>query len=216
MSKFLALIVFVTSLTAHAGGLCDWPDPGYKIHEGVASIVDKTEYNKILDQVEKAYAPVFQKLGYTLKIHRSWSDGTVNAQAWWTAKTCNVEMFGGLARWKSITSAGYRQVALHEIGHCLGGPPYFTGENMSVEGQADYYSTSVGCNAVLKVGCKNSSLNLARVLAELGGESKPWRPGPVLPNVTETYQDHPEAQCRLDTFDAGLNKQPRPGCWFYK
>lgn len=210
---FLIYAVTTCAPPVLAEGLCDWPDPGFKIHEVEATGIDKTAYMKVLDQVEAKYQRVFQQLGYRLKVHRSWSDGTVNAQAWWTGTTCNVEMFGGLARYPGITAAGYRLVALHEIGHCLGGYPYYPGEEMSCEGQADYYSTSVGCRT-LGIGCKAAGLNLARALASMSGEARPWRPGPALRPVSRTYCMHPAAQCRLQTYDAGSARAARPACWF--
>lgn len=210
-----SVFIFIALFSVNAfAGLCDWPVPNITIHESQLSGISRAEYDKMLDLVQLKYDPVFKNLRMSLKLHRSWSDGTVNAQAWFTGSTCNVEIFGGLARFPGITSAGVRQAALHEIGHCLGGAPYYTGEDMSVEGQADYYSTAVGCNSVMKVGCKASSLNLASALARMSQEPKPWRPGPQLPEVGKTYEEHPEAQCRLDTYDAGILKASRPRCWF--
>jgi hypothetical protein len=207
------ILALLFSTQVFAKGLCDWPDPGYKIHERSFTGIDQAAYSKVLDQVQAKYDPIFQRLGFSLKLHRSWTDGTINAQAWWTGPTCNVEMFGGLARYPGITAAGYRLVALHEIGHCLGGDPFYPGDNMSCEGQADYYSTLVGCRS-LGIGCKAAGLNLSRALASMSGESRPYRPGPPLNSVSRTYCDHPEAQCRLNTYDAGSSKIARPGCWF--
>ncbi|MCB0351662.1 MAG: hypothetical protein KDD38_10795 [Bdellovibrionales bacterium] len=31
----------------------------------------------------------------------------------------------------------------------------------------------------------------------------------------ETFEGHPEAQCRMDTYVAGALNKPRPGCWYY-
>ena len=212
----LFALIFSTSIFAtsfEAKNLCDWPVPADQIHESARSGITKGLYDQVLNQVERAYHPIFAAKGYRLNMIRSWSDGTVNAQAWWEGSTCNVEMFGGLARWPGITSTAVRQVALHEIGHCLGGSPTYPWDVMSCEGQADYYSTAVGCPA-LGVGCKASSLNLARALASMGGETRPYRPGPQLPAVNVTYCEHPRAQCRLNTYDAGTAKGARPRCWY--
>ena len=210
--KFL-IAAFLFSQMAFAKGICDFPVPPFQIEEHQTTGIDRHAYDHVLDQVEKKYVKVFFDMGYRFSLHRSWSDGTVNAQAWWSGNTCHVEIFGGLARYPGISAAAIRQVTLHEIGHCIGGAPFYPGENMSCEGQADYYSAVVGCKN-LKVGCRNSSKNLARALAKMAGEPKPWRPGPPLPEVNWTYCEHPDAQCRLNTFDAGLLGDPRPRCWF--
>jgi hypothetical protein len=194
-------------------GRCDFPDPGYKIEEHSFTGVSLKEYTEALDLVQNVYAPIFQAQGCKLNIVRSWADGTINAQAWRVSNTCYVEMFGGLARYPTMTKGALIEVALHEIGHHLGGFPYYTGESMSVEGQADYYATKVGMKKV-KVPSADPSLALAVTLAELGGEAVPWRPGPRLPYVSQTMEEHPPAQCRLKTFDAGRLNRTRPRCWF--
>lgn len=217
-SSLLLLSALVMSACAPVyaeKNLCDFPDPGFKIETTDFTGISEASYNKTLDAIEKAYTPIFTAKKYKFKLVRAWSDGTVNAQAWWTGKTCNVEIFGGIARWPGISAAAIKQVALHEIGHCLGGAPKYPGENMACEGQADYYSTLVGCPN-MALNCKASSLNLAKALASMGGEAVPWRPGPKLPSVSQTDCDHPAAQCRLDTYDAGILKAARPGCWFAK
>ena len=223
VALFLSTSLFSISVEAEDQGvernrysdaqLCDWPVPNVLIHETAVTGTTKALYDKVLDQVQRAYDPIFAAKGKRLKIIRSWSDPTVNAQAWWSGSTCNIEMFGGLARWPGITSTAVRQVALHEIGHCLGGAPTYPWDVMSCEGQADYYSTLVGCRE-LGVSCVASSLNLARALASMGGETRPTRPGPQLPSVSWTYCEHPQAQCRLNTYDAGINRGARPRCWF--
>lgn len=210
MIKIL-MVLFV--LPAHAQNLCDFPDPGYKIEASQRSGIVKSEFDRVLDQVESKFAPIFRAKGYRLKIIRSWSNGTVNAQAWWSGSTCNVEMFGGLARFPGISAGAVRQVALHEVGHCIGGPPFYSGFDMSCEGQADYWSTAFGCRT-LGVGCRNSSLNLSKSFARMSGEALPWRPGPGRSPVSRTYCEHPDADCRLKTYDAGIVRGQRPGCWF--
>ena len=59
-------------------------------------------------------------------------------------------MFGGLARHPEMTREGFLLVACHEIGHHLGGYPRFAADTWaSVEGEADYYSTSKCARFVL-------------------------------------------------------------------
>lgn len=198
----------IFSVFAHASnpGLCDWPVPSYKIHELSGTGLKFEEYTEVLDLVEKAYAPIFRAQGTTFKIKRSWSDGTPNAQAWCedsdqlycSGGTAWIEMFGGLARHPFMTKEAFAIVAVHEIGHHLGGFPFYTGEVMSCEGQADYYATRKGMRT-LGLPSKDGSMVLARVLADLSGELRPWRPGPYLRPVSETYEEHPASQCRLRT-----------------
>lgn len=212
----MKLLILATLISIPAKAyMCDWPVPEYTIQSSATSGISREQYDAVLDSVESKMKWTMYLKGLSLKIHRSWSDSTVNAQAWVSGKVCNVEMFGGLARFPGISPEGIRHVALHEIGHCIGGYPFYPNTTLSAEGQADYWSTSVGCQK-MGVACKDSSLNVAIALARMGGESLPKRPSPTLPAVSRTVYTHPKAQCRLNTFDAGLVKSPRPRCWFYK
>lgn len=214
----ITLILLLIS-GAHASqphpGACDFPIPNYEITTLARTGISFNEFSHALNVVEAAYAPAFKKWGCPLYVVRSWNDPTPNAQAWRTSRGCFIEMFGGLARHPEMTYAAFMQVALHEIGHHVGGPPRYTGDVMSVEGQADYYSTRHGMPS-LGMASKASSMAVARTLAELSGDPMPWRPGPRLPNVSRTMQSHPPAQCRLNTYDSGRNRKARPGCWFKK
>tara|TARA_R110000868_G_scaffold117600_13_gene312440 strand:+ start:10455 stop:11132 length:678 start_codon:yes stop_codon:yes gene_type:complete len=110
----------------------------------------------------------------------------------------------------------------HELGHLLGGAPKIIRRNgktswSSVEGQSDYYASSV-CMPIL--GYTNSevieiSYQMVKIFAELKGA----RQLPSLEvrdenKVSKTIQGHPNLQCRLDTLVAGLNLIDRPRCWF--
>ncbi len=109
---------------------------------------DMTEarFNKILDRVEKIYAPIVQKMGAKLMVSRNWDDGTVNAYAQQQGKTWKISMFGGLARHETVTDDAFALVACHEMGHHLGGAPkkksFFGSAWASNEGQADYFGNS--------------------------------------------------------------------------
>jgi hypothetical protein len=205
------VLAFLIGAIAHAG--CDFPVPPYKIHETQFTGIDRASFMRIMDRVEAAYAPIFQAAGCPLVLHRSWSDGTVNAQAWQENGECHVEMFGGLARYPGMTSGAMAQVAAHEIGHHLGGYPFYPGESLSDEGQADFYSTATGMYQ-LAIASPIPSRVLADTLARLNGEAKTSLPGPVLPSVKRTFHEHPHAQCRRVTFEAGRVHGARPRCWF--
>lgn len=207
------LLFFVFPVAAHAA--CDFPVPDFKISEFAPSAISKSDFNAALDIVERTYAPIFESYGCPLKLIRSWSNGEVNAQAWKQDGFCHVEMFGGFARYPGITRNALIAIACHEVGHHLGGYPYYSGEDMSVEGQADYYAT-ITCMKKLGVPSANAGMALATAMARLGGERTPSRSTRAQEKVSQTLQTHPRAQCRLDTYDAGAARTSRPRCWFYR
>ncbi len=49
-----------------------------------------------------------------------------------------------------------------------------------------------------------AAFSLAKVLADLGGESVPSKSKIDSSVVRSTYEEHPQAQCRLDTYLNGL------------
>jgi hypothetical protein len=211
----MRLILFIFMFPFAAQAACDFPVPNFKISEFAPSSISKASFDQAMDVVERAYAPIFENLGCPLNLIRSWSNGEVNAQAWQEGGKCNVEMFGGFARYPGMTKNAVIAVACHEIGHHLGGTPFYTGENLSVEGQADYYAT-LTCMKRLGIPSANASMVLATAMARLGGEHDPSRSTRATERVTQTLQTHPRAQCRLDTYDAGAGRQSRPRCWFYR
>lgn len=189
---------------------------------------------------------------------------------------------GGLARLPGMTPDALLVFICHELGHFFGGAPKALRGNTtrrswsSVEGQADFYTTSKCMPRILHAAdhkansifsnsvnflneqlpaevieiCKESdyicmriakaSLEAAEIIASLSFE--PWMPELGHKDPTEVEQTitlHPSAQCRLDTFVAGLgciekyssdfdNDNPnraaceqtedasRPRCWFAK
>lgn len=203
------LIAFMFSLTAHAA--CDFPVPNFKIAASAKSGVAKSTFTALMNELDSVWKPVFASKGCRFVLHRNWIDGTVNAQAWQdygaSGLECHVEMFGGLARYPGMDKRALRLVALHEIGHHLGGFPFYAGDNMSCEGQADYFAGAQYNSAA-------AALGLSKVFADLEGSPIPWRPGPALPTVRRTDCSHPAAQCRLVTYDAGRLHRVRPGCWY--
>jgi len=113
---------------------------------GIAGGIDQQEFNAVLDRIQELYGPEIAKQGATLAINRLWDNGTVNASANRFGNTWQINMYGGLARHKSITSDGFALVACHEIGHHIGGAPKikrFLGKATwaSNEGGSDYFAT---------------------------------------------------------------------------
>lgn len=55
---------------------------------------------------------------------------------------------------------------------------------------------------------------LATLLARIASDRSPSFATPDTSVQTKTYDFHPRAQCRLDTYYAGALGAPRPRCWF--
>ncbi|HEX2691402.1 MAG TPA: hypothetical protein VHN14_32535, partial [Kofleriaceae bacterium] len=106
-----------------------------------ATGITEQQFNSILDLIELRYRPEFFFFNATLVINRFWDDPTVNSYARRTGNNWIIDMYGGLARRAEITPDGFALVACHEVGHHLGGYPFFTGSWGAVEGEADTYAT---------------------------------------------------------------------------
>jgi hypothetical protein len=197
--------------------------------------ISQEDFNKALDAFEKEWRPVVEKKGLKLQINRLWEDGTVNSDTDVENGVFIINSYGGLARYKGITYDGYMLVACHELGHHLAGAPIFAGEpgwgggGPSIEGESDYWATLKCAKIMMKKNMNRvtaASLSLAGVLADLEGSPMPKVDTPDSSVVTEIYEAHPQAQCRLDTYIAGMrcrasgnmsDKDARVGsCYKYK
>ncbi len=98
----------------------------------------ETQFNEVINTVEKIYKPVVAAQGKVLQINRLWTDATVNANASQSGNRYILNMYGGLARHEAITMDGFALVVCHELGHHLGGAP--KGGWASNEGQSDYFA----------------------------------------------------------------------------
>jgi len=134
---------FIRDRSTHRGQAFVPPNKEYiSANSKLVGGIDELSFNKILDTVQAIYTPIFSSVGATFDIERKWEDGTVNAYAYQQGSKWVISMFGGLARYPSMTADGFLLVACHEIGHHLGGAPIYTDEWASVEGQSDYYGVS--------------------------------------------------------------------------
>jgi len=110
-----------------------------------ATGISEQQFNAVLDAIQFRYVPHFFFFNARLVINRFWTDPTVNAFAHRTGNDWIIDMYGGLARRAEITADGFALVACHEIGHHLGGYPFYpaNGANnwAATEGQADTYAT---------------------------------------------------------------------------
>lgn len=106
--------------------------------------IDETQFNRVLDTVQRLYAPEVAARGGVLQINRLWTNETVNASAQQTGNKYILNMYGGLARHAAITMDGFALVVCHELGHHLGGAPqkagWYGNTWASNEGQSDYYA----------------------------------------------------------------------------
>lgn len=104
--------------------------------------ITEVQFNDVINKIEDVYKPVIEGMGKKLVIERNWTDGTVNAYASQSGNVYTIAMFGGLARSKEVSYEGFALVVCHEMGHHLGGTPFWDRSPWAAaEGQADYYST---------------------------------------------------------------------------
>ncbi len=124
-------------------GLLPANELSYKAIPG-SSGIGYLQFKKVIDHIDKIYAPVFAKMTPRLMIKRNWSSDTVNAFATLSYDWRLIDIHGGLARHPLMTEDGFALVVCHEVGHHLGGfpaPVVLSHAALSGEGQADYFST---------------------------------------------------------------------------
>lgn len=137
----LLLLAFVSYFSAaHA----DLPENDLWKEDGMFfSSMDQSTFEKIIDDAYAIYAPIVASHGARLTIRKLWNDPTVNANASKMGTSWVVQMYGGLARRPEVTPDGFAQVVCHELFHLLGGFPFYTGQEMSTEGQSDFAASQV-------------------------------------------------------------------------
>ena len=181
-------------------------------------------YEEVLNQFIVEFTPDIKKRKGTFHIMRDWSDGAVNAWAWRIGDEYWLEVPGGMSRYHLITEEGFLTTLCHELGHLLGGYPQ--SNEISYEGQADYYS-SMKCmeriltrlNIPAKKVSKQEDLDcygdycqerfigiksLTSYYASLERSPFPTRETPDQNQVNSTLTSHPKAQCRFDTMVESL------------
>lgn len=118
-----------------------------------AGKVSQELFNDIIRAGVDVYTPVAVQKGEKLVINARWTDATVNANCCRGCKRneVTVNMYGGLARREEIIPEGFALVLCHELGHAYAGRPYIADlQQMSAEGQSDFYSTSRCYNEIAK------------------------------------------------------------------
>ena len=105
----------------------------------------EARFNILIDQVVNSYRDVFHEYGmHKLMVNRQWESEKINASA---ARGSNntflMNIYGGLGRYEPITDDAFMLILCHEVGHLIGGAPTMKPQNnISSEGQADYFSTA--------------------------------------------------------------------------
>ncbi len=107
----------------------------------------KRQFIRVLESVEKVYAPIVKEQGGHLILQQGYDFNTVNALAKRDGDDWIIAFYGGLGKHNLMTEDGLRLIVCHELGHHLGGYPYKLYDDGSerwaaVEGQADYFATN--------------------------------------------------------------------------
>ncbi|MBI2601437.1 MAG: hypothetical protein HYW48_00125 [Deltaproteobacteria bacterium] len=116
----------------------------------------QAEFDAIINQVKAVYAPIITAHGATLTVNHLWTNPTVNASASQSGNNWYVNMYGGLARRPETSPDGFALVVCHEIGHHLGGYPFYGAFWAASEGQSDYFATQACARKVWKDDVENA------------------------------------------------------------
>ena len=183
MTSWLKISLLSLSLFSFGASACDIhghtgfaPENSLRIPVGQKALggISDVQFNKVMDRVSALFTSAVEATGKKFVIERRWTDENVNAYAHQqTPGVDTIVMFGGLARHIETTEDAMALVACHELGHHLGGAPKKAGVQQmwaSNEGQADYWG-SMKCFVT-----------------------------PDTSVVAQTNDQHPHAQCRLDTY----------------
>lgn len=174
-----------------------------------------------------AYSEEVASYGAELDIELQWNNKSKNAHAARWGNTWRIVIGGAFLNWKN-GDGPLRLLLCHELGHHLGGSPKkFPGTGdlswVAAEGQADYFA---GHDCALKIMDLETAVRASESLAKHwwhNNRKQRRRPPPSLDKkstvvVEKTLRKHPEPQCRLDTYIAGITcptgQDCRPKCWF--
>jgi hypothetical protein len=109
------------------------------------------------------FSNVFANIQYDLL----WDVPIINAQAWCSGNR-RVTVYGGLARYPSITASGFALMLAHETGHHLGGGPLDPDLRWPTwQGQADYWAAAEGMPKVFGLKACRLTLRGAKQIASL-------------------------------------------------
>ena len=143
LTAILSLCWAAAPATSHASVLP--PNDLWKQDNLLAATgISEQQFNATIDLLQFRYQPFFLFFNAHFVVNRFWTNATVNAFAHRTGNDWIIDMYGGLARRPEITADGFLLVACHEIGHHLGGYPFYPqglgNDWAATEGEADTYA----------------------------------------------------------------------------
>jgi len=147
----------------------------------------------------------------------AWDSDTVNARALFGQPRHRVCVYGGLVRHKAIGEEGLALTLAHEVGHLLGGKPRHSYHFwLSCEGVADYWATRYGLRrlwpkAELAARFRTGARQLLALQRSAYGRLRAYRRRRDVAGQFPCLTTLPPS-CRLQTWRAGLTRQPRPEC----
>lgn len=226
MKRLLLLLLFSVSVNASVDEM--------PARSEAVKLPEKT-FDRIITLFETSFSPLAQANNRELVFMTDYDSDWIQAFArrW---EEDQVIVYGGAAAVTNGSEDTFALILCHETGHLYGGKPWGEEHNkLSVEGQADYWASSVCLKKILPSLSPRVASAVSLKLCE--GESMCARsvdaflaltaqfadnrslPHPRLETPDETVVTtlqftHPSPQCRLDTFMAGLRGLPRPLCWF--
>lgn len=103
----------------------------------------KEQFELIINRVTSLYSEMIKDLGANLSKELDWESPEPNAYAMKVNTEWVLFFYGALYRNEHITDDSMALTVCHELGHLIGGAPYLSGRKLSVEGQADFWGSSV-------------------------------------------------------------------------
>lgn len=228
MKTLLILLLISFNLQAGVDSILTRP-PGEKL--------PKKRFHALINLMQEEFQYLAERNGRRLQFLVDYNEDWAQAFArrW---ETDQVIVYGGISGLKNGTEDSFVMILCHELGHLYGGKPYSDDYNkLSVEGQADYWSTSYCWKEIMPklsertpselslrqcnfdVTCARG-VDAGKVVTAFYADNRniahPRIETPNLNQVQETLKVHPGPQCRLDTLFNGLRGEMRPLCWFHE
>jgi hypothetical protein len=174
--------------------------------------LDDTVTLQKAQQIEALFKGFYPEINFVL----NWNDNTANAYARLDSGKRYVFMLGGLIRHKHIGWQGLALVYAHEVGHHYAGEPRYPSPNDwgSCEGQADYWASLVSMRKVYP-GEEYLDVMFPAIDQLYNFFSKGLLITLSLEEQNRYFAlgcTHPPADCRKETFEAGVEFKKKPDC----